>query len=192
MAIVPLFNQDLHIHTIYSTGDSGIVKEQTIELVAKVKHAKIVGISDHFEYLGEVYDKYRKEVYSYGLKLGTEVDGNRSVDAACKFEFDYYIYHCWDVSKDYSSIDKLLATGKPVIIAHPYATGTQLSKVPPECLVEINNRYVYRYDWRAFFSGFKDKFRFVLGSDAHQPNWLNQTISRYVADELNIKETILF
>jgi histidinol phosphatase-like PHP family hydrolase len=192
MTLHPLYKQDLHIHTIYSTGDSAVVKEQTIELVAKIRHAEVIGISDHFEYLGEVYDKYRNEVYSHGMKLGTEVDGSRSVDEACGFEFDYYIYHCWDNEKDYRSVEKLLGTGKPVIIAHPYATGTQLDKVPVECLIEINNRYVYRYDWRTFFSGYIKRFRFILSSDAHQPNWLNQTISRYVAAELGIEETLLF
>lgn len=192
MALIPFLNQDLHIHTIYSVGDSAVVKEQTIELVANVKHAKIVGISDHFEELGEVYDQYRSEILKYDLKVGTEVDGSRSVNAASSLDFDYYIYHCWDKPEDYKGIEKLLGTGKPVIIAHPYATSTQLNKVPTECYIEINNRYVFRYDWKGFFYGYKDRFKFVLGSDAHQPNWLNQTVSRYVADSLGIKETIIF
>lgn len=192
MALIPFLNQDLHIHTIYSVGDSAVVKEQTIELVANVKHAKIVGISDHFEELGEVYNQYRSEILKYGLKVGTEVDGSRSVNAASSLDFDYYIYHCWDKPEDYKGIEKLLGTGKPVIIAHPYATSTQLSKVPNECYIEINNRYVFRYDWKGFFCGYKDRFKFVFGSDAHQPNWLNQTVSRYVADILGIKETIIF
>ncbi|NJK84692.1 MAG: hypothetical protein HC906_00595 [Bacteroidales bacterium] len=193
MALKPLYRQDLHIHTIYSTGDSAVVPEQTIKLVSKINHAEIIGISDHFEYLGDVYEKYRDEVYSYRFKLGTEVDGSRSVEAAAKLDFDYYIYHCWDSNpEDYRSVHKLLNTGKPVIIAHPYATGTKLEKIPEECYVEINNRYVYRYDWKAFFSGFTKKFRFVLSSDAHQPNWLNQNVSRMVAEELGIQETLLF
>jgi hypothetical protein len=32
----------------------------------------------------------------------------------------------------------------------------------------------------------------VISSDAHQPNWLNQTLARYVARELEIQETLLF
>lgn len=43
--------QDLHIHTVYSVGDSAVVKEQTIDLVKQIRHASIIGISDHYEYL---------------------------------------------------------------------------------------------------------------------------------------------
>ena len=51
--MIPLYTQDLHIHTIFSTGDSAVSREQTVELVAEINHAKIIGISDHFEYIGD-------------------------------------------------------------------------------------------------------------------------------------------
>ena len=193
MILKPLYKQDLHIHTVFSSGDTAVVKEQTVELISQIRHAEIIGISDHFEYLQyNTYDIYKKEVMKYNFKIGTEVDGHKSVNAAVALEFDYYIYHCWDNEKDYRAIDQLLLTEKPVIIAHPYATGTQLNKVPSECLMEINNRYVFRYNWKAFFSGHLSRFRFVMNSDAHQPNWLNLNVSRYVANELGIEETLLF
>ena len=54
--------QDLHIHTVFSTGDSAVMPEQTVEFIAELKHAKSIGISDHFEYLhGDVYEKYVKK-----------------------------------------------------------------------------------------------------------------------------------
>lgn len=193
MQLNPLYKQDLHIHTVFSAGDSAVVKEQTIELVSKVNHAVIIGISDHFESVaGENFTTYAKEVRSHNFKLGTEIDGHRRVDEAIEYPFDYFIIHCWDQAKDYKATSKLLLTGKPVIIAHPNAIGTNLYNVPEECLIEINNRYVYRYEWKNYFTNFKTKFRFVLSSDAHQPNWLNQNVSRYVANELGIEETILF
>ena len=46
-----MLQQDLHIHTTYSTNDNSVVPEQTVALVAAVNHANIVGISDHLEYL---------------------------------------------------------------------------------------------------------------------------------------------
>ncbi len=191
--MIPLYNQDLHIHTIFSTGDSVVSREQTVELIAKINHAKIIGISDHFEYImNEYYDKYRQAVTSFGFKLGTEVDGHRWIDAALNYDFDYYIYHCRDNSKDYKGLVKLMSGGRPVIIAHPCAIGTNLDKVPENSIVEINNRYVIRHDWKSFFSGYLNKFRFVLSSDAHQPNWLNLNVSRFVASELGIREEILF
>ena len=54
--------QDLHIHTIYSSGDSAVVKEQTIALIEEVRHASIIGISDHFEYLvdDQVFHQFRR------------------------------------------------------------------------------------------------------------------------------------
>ena len=85
-----------------------------------------------------------------------------------------------------------MSKGKPVIVAHPYVTGTNLAKIPKNSIVEINNRYVIRYDWKAFFSDYLNKFRFVLSSDAHQPNWLNLNVSRFVASELGVQEVILF
>jgi len=147
-----MLNQDLHIHTIYSTGDSSVVEEQTVGLIAAVSHAGVIGISDHFE---------------------------------------YYIYHCRDCPEDYRGIHFLLDTGKPVIVAHPMILDTDLSRVPGECLVEINNRYVWRGDFRAFFGPYLGSFRYVLSSDAHQPNWLNQSVARYAADALGVAETVL-
>jgi len=185
--------QDLHIHTTYSTGDSAVVSNQTIELLASVKHAKVIGISDHFDYLTDKkFEAYRDNVRKYGLILGTEVDGAHWVDEAAKYPFEYYIYHCYNNSKDYLAIDKLLATGKPVIIAHPQALDTDLSKVPVDCYIEINNRYVWRYDWRKFYTPFIGTFHFVLGSDAHQPNWLTHSVAEYVASELGVTNTLIF
>jgi histidinol phosphatase-like PHP family hydrolase len=189
----PLYTQDLHIHTVFSTGDSAVSKEQTVELVANVNHAKIIGISDHFEYIeNDNYLKYKETVTGFHFKLGTEVEGYKWVDSALNHDFDYYIYHCWDNPKDYKGLEKLMSGRKPVIVAHPYAIGTNLDKIPENSIVEINNRYISRYDWRVFFSGYLNKFRFVLGSDAHQPYWLNLNVSRYVANELGIREEILF
>jgi len=187
-------NQDLHIHTIFSQSDSAVVKEQTPELIASIKHAKIIGISDHFEhmYYNDTLTEYLHILEKYNFRKGIEIDGHEYVEEAIKFDFEYFIYHCWDISEDYEALNILLKTGKPVIIAHPYATGTNLNKVPDKCLIEINNRYIYRYDWKNFFSPYLEKFQFILSSDAHQPNWLNQTVAKYVARELNIKETLLF
>jgi hypothetical protein len=124
--------------------------------------------------------------------VGTEVDGARSVDYALAVEVDYYIYHCADQKQHYRGAEKLLARGKPVIIAHPQVMGTNLKNIPTGCHVEINNRYVWRGDWRSFYGPYLGQFSFVLGSDAHQPNWLNHHVARYVARELGIKETLLF
>lgn len=163
-------------------------------MVAFVKHAKITGISDHFEmFMPKLWEEYRTEVRKYGFLLGTEINGNESVDAALKFEFDYFVYHCWGHEpKDYKALENLQKSGKPVIVAHPYATGTDLHKIPEGSIVEINNRYVWRYDWSNFLGPFVNKFRWVLSSDAHQPNWLNHQVAKRVAEELKIRETILF
>lgn len=188
-----LCNQDLHIHTVFSVGDSAVSEEQTLELISRIKHAKIIGISDHFEYIGEEkYEEYKEGVIKYKFKLGTEVDGKEFVKEASMLDFDYYLYHCYDSKNDYKGIDTLLNTGKPVIIAHPEMTDTRLNKIPSECYLEINNRYISRYDWYNYFKDYKDKFNFILSSDAHQPHMLNQNAAKYVADQLGIKETILF
>lgn len=188
-----MLNQDLHIHTIYSKGDRALVPEQTPELVSKVRHAKVIGISDHIECISEKdLDKYKQELTSYGFKIGTEIDGERSVNKAIDLEPEYFIYHCYNTTRNYKAIEKLLAADKPVIIAHPVVIGTDLSKVPPECYVEINNRYVWRNDWHKEYGRFTHDFKFVFSSDAHQPNWLNQNVAKYVAKELNIQETIIF
>lgn len=186
--------QDLHIHTTFSSGDSSVVPEQTVQLVAFAKHAQIVGISDHFDnFMPQHYEEYINEIRRFGMLAGTEVNGHRSVDLAVEYEFDYYIYHCWGHElNDYAGFARLLATGKPVIIAHPYAVDTDLNKIPENSLVEINNRYIWRYNWKRELKPFIKKFRWIFSSDAHQPNWLNQTIAHRVGQELGISETLLF
>ncbi|HEX2936286.1 MAG TPA: hypothetical protein VHO72_13110 [Bacteroidales bacterium] len=184
--------QDLHIHTIYSTGDGAIVPQQTIELIAAMKHAEIIGISDHFDYLEGTFDAYQNNVRSFGFKLGTEIDGHRWVKDALQYPFDYFVYHCYNTDADYKGAEQLLACGKPLIIAHPMALNTDLNKVPPQALIEINNRYSFRADWRGFYTPFANRFRFILGSDAHQPHWLNHVVASYVARELGVENTIIF
>ena len=191
--MIPIYTQDLHIHTIFSTGDGAVSKEQTIDLVAGINHASIIGISDHFEYIAEEnFKNYSETVNNFGFKLGTEIDGHKWVDPALDYDFDYYVYHCWDDQKDYKALEKLMSKDKPVIIAHPYAIGTNLNNLPENSIIEINNRYIIRYDWRTYLKNYLNKFRFVLSSDAHKPKGLNLNVSRFVADELGIKEVILF
>ncbi len=188
-----MHRQDLHIHTTWSYGDSAVVAEQTVGLIAGIRHADIIGISDHFEFLaGGEFEGYAAEVRRAGFCLGTEVNGHSWVEAAAQLPFDYFIFHCYDYDEDYRATERLLATGRPVIIAHPNALNTNLDRVPPQCLIEINNRYVWRCDWRAFYGPHVGRFGFVLSSDAHQPNWLNQNVARYVAQELGIRERIVF
>jgi histidinol phosphatase-like PHP family hydrolase len=188
-----MLQQDLHIHTTYSTHDSAVVPEQTVALVTAVKHAEIVGISDHFDSLVDGdFEIYEKEIRQAGLKVGVEVDGNAWAVEAANYNVDYFIFHCRGLDADYHSLDKLLATGRPVIVAHPNMLGTNLNRVPNECLVEINNRYVWRTDWQQFYGLFKDHFKFVIGSDAHQPHWLNQTVAHYAAELLGIPEHYVF
>lgn len=188
-----LYNQDLHIHTEFSYGDRAVIRGMNVEIISWLKHAKIIGISDHFEYLtGKRYEIYKNEVKKYGFYCGTEVDGYKESVKAKNYDFDYYIYHCFNKDKDYKGARLLINTGKPVIIAHPYALGTDLNKVPEACYVEINNRYIWRSNWKKELLPFINKFNFVLSSDAHQPNWLNQEISIQVCTELGIKECIIF
>jgi histidinol phosphatase-like PHP family hydrolase len=188
-----MLQQDLHIHTTFSTSDSSVVPEQTIAFIAAVKHAKIVGISDHFECLGNgSFEDYENEIRQLGLKVGVEVDGHPWVDGATNYNVDYYIFHCRDQNADYRSIDKLLTTGKPVIIAHPNALDTNLNHVPPDCLIELNNRYIWRSDWKQYYGPFTKQFKFVIGSDAHQPNWLSQAIAHHAAVQLGIAEHLVF
>lgn len=189
-----LVKQDLHIHTTYSSFDSAVVSEQTISMVAFAKHAEIVGISDHFEmFMPHRWEEYRNEVRKNGFRLGTEVNGHASVDKALEFDFDYYVYHCWgNQPADYKGFEKLNSKGKPVIIAHPYATATDLNLIAPGSIVEINNRYIWHYDWEKFLRPYIGKFRWVFSSDAHQPNWLNHVICRQVGAAMGIEETILF
>lgn len=181
------------MHTVFSTGDGAIIPQQTVDLIAAINHAEIIGISDHFDYLtGPVFSTYENAVRKYGFKLGTEVDGNSWVTEALQYPFDYFVYHCYDTSADYRGVEMLLSSGKPVIVAHPQALDTNLSKVPPEALIEINNRYVFRYEWRKYYTPFLKNFRFILSSDAHQPHWLNHVVAGYVARELGVENTIIF
>jgi len=186
--------QDLHIHTTFSTNDSQVVEQQNLETVAFAAHAEIIGISDHFEhFMPHRYDEYCKAVKLHNFHIGTEVNGHQSVPLAMKYEFDYYIYHCWGkVNEDYKALNELISVGKPVIVAHPYATETDLDRIPENCLVEINNRYIWRFDWKKLITPYINKFRWVIGSDAHQPHWLNQNYARQVSREMGIRETILF
>lgn len=184
--------QDLHIHTIFSRLDSAVVKEQTPELIGHVRHARVIGISDHFEHFSDRFDHYKKALQKWGFHVGTEVDGAEYVDEASQLDFEYYIYHCRNRTREYQAIDRLLETGKPVIIPHPMVLETDLNRIPRECYVEINNRYVWRDDWKRKIGPHTESFRFVMGSDAHQPLWLNQNMARYVARKLGIEETLIF
>jgi hypothetical protein len=186
------YPQDLHIHTTFSKYDSAVVAEQTPELVARVGHARVLGISDHFEHIADAdYADYVARIRALQMLVGTEVDGAASVAFAASLSFDYYIYHCRDREVDYRGAERLLATGRPVIIAHPNALQTDLYRVPEACLIELNNRYIWRCDWQAFYAPHKDRFRFVISSDAHQPNWLSQAVARNAAVELGIRELCL-
>jgi histidinol phosphatase-like PHP family hydrolase len=188
-----MLSQDLHIHTIYSENDSAVVPEQTVSLIAEIKHAEIVGISDHFDSLvNGNFERYGREVRKAGFRVGAEVDGHAWVDEAKDCNLDYYIFHCHDRDADYRSLERLLASEKPVIIAHPNALSTDLNRVPTECLIEINNRYIWRSDWDAFYRPFKNRFKFIISSDAHQPNWLGQAVARYAAARLGIEEHLVF
>ena len=184
--------QDLHIHTTFSHLDSAVVDEQTPELVWFTSHAEIIGISDHFEHFDDRFDEYKRTLEHYGFHVGTEVDGSDYVQDAASLPFEYYIYHCRDYDSEYKALETLLATGKPVVIPHPMMLDTNLDRVPPECYIELNNRYIWRFDWRKRLGPYSERFHFVIGSDAHQPNWLNQNVARAVARELGINETIIF
>lgn len=188
----PQVPQDLHVHTTFSTTDSAVVPEQTLERVAALRHARILGISDHLEALGDRFGDYARAVRSHALRLGVEVNGAEWVAAAGELPVEYYMYHCRDRSEDYRGAELLLETGRPVIIAHPVFLATDLARVPLGCLIEINNRYVWRGDWEQALRPHLQRFGFVIGSDAHQPHWLNQTVARALAARLGITETILF
>ncbi|GAJ12193.1 unnamed protein product, partial [marine sediment metagenome] len=185
--------QDLHIHTTFSTGDDSVVPEQTVEFIAQFRHAEILGISDHLKYIsGNNFTEYKNTLRAHDFYVGTEVDGAKEAGSAAELDLDYYIYHCRDKTEDYRGAEKLLLTEKPVIIAHPLKLQTDLNRVPSSCLIEINNRYIWRSNWRTELAPFRSRFGFVISSDAHQPHWLNQTIARHVALELRIKEALLF
>jgi histidinol phosphatase-like PHP family hydrolase len=188
----PSLPQDLHIHTTFSRGDGAVVPEQTVELVARIAHARVLGISDHLEYVGDAFEEYARTVRAHRLRLGVEVNGAEWVAAAEALPVEYYVYHCRDRAEDYRGAERLAATGRPVIVAHPNALQTDLHKVSPACLVEINNRYAWRDPGYQALAPFVGRFRFVLSSDAHQPHWLNQTAARFIARELGVEETLLF
>ena len=80
------------------------------------------------------------------------------------------------------------ATERPVIIAHPNALQTNLDRVPDTCLIELNNRYLWRCDWRTCYGPYRDRFQFLVNSDNHQPNWLSQRVARMEAAELDVQE----
>lgn len=188
-----MYAQDLHVHSEFSEGDPAWVPQQTVEFVKSVGHARILGISDHIDLVGLVnYPAYREAVRAQGLYLGIEVGGAGWVEEALEMDVDYYLYECPDRPDDYAGAERLLATGKPVVIAHPLMRGTDFDRLPPQCLVEINNNYVWRYDWRALLAPHVSRFGFVIGSDAHRPTMLNQTVARYVAAQLGIREVVLF
>jgi hypothetical protein len=202
MGYIQQVPQDLHMHTVYSTGDDSVASQQTVELIAAVAHARILGISDHFDFIfGDRFEEYAADLRSCGIKVGTEVDGTDWVTDALQVDADYYVYHCRDSHKEYRGAERLADSGKPVIIAHPFMMRTNIRKIPQNCYVEINNRYIWRSNWRRELAPFVTpaagegparRYRFVISSDAHQPNWLNQNAARYVAGEMGIEETLLF
>lgn len=185
--------QDLHIHTVFSTGDSSVVPQQTLELIASVGHAEVVGISDHIEYLREpVFSDYAAAVGDRGFRLGAEIGHEEDVDFALSLPLEYHVFHCYDEDRCYKAAERMVDSGKPLIIAHPMAVRTNLSRLPGECFVEINNRYIWQKDWRSYFTPWLERFAFVFSSDAHQPHWLNQNVARNVASQLGIRETLIF
>ena len=184
-------SQDLHVHTVFSRTDGAIVPQQTLDLIKAVRHAEVIGISDHFEQVQDMA-LYEKSVRAHGFHFGLELNGPEWVADAAQVGADYYVYHCPDRRDAYRQAERLLATGKPVIIAHPNVMQTNLGCVPPDCLIEINNRYVWQTDWAKCYGDHTKSFRFVISSDSHQPSWLNQNVARYVAERLGVTETLLF
>lgn len=185
--------QDLHIHTTFSEGDSAVVLEQTVDLVAAVNHANSIGISDHIEYVvGTKFINYSKTVLNHGFHLGLEISHWRWVEEALNLDVEYYVYHCENHPEAYQGLSRLMSRNKPVIIAHPLILQTDLDRIPENCFVEISNRYVWRSNWKVLLSPYVSKFCFIISSDAHQPCMLGQSIARYVAAELDIRETIVF
>ena len=183
--------QDLHIHTTFSRDDGAVVPEQTVELVSQYRHAARLGVSDHLEYVvGEAFEAYEEALRSNRLYVGVEANGAEWVREASVLNVDYYVYHCRDRAQDYRGAETLLATEKPVIVAHPNVFETDLARVPTDCYIEINNRYIWRSSWDP--GRYRTTFAFVIGSDAHQPHWLNQNIARHVARDLMIEEALLF
>lgn len=151
MSLGPL-PQDLHVHTTWSASDGAVVPEQTLSLIADIGHAHIFGISDHFEMIADDFDAYRASVVAEGLLVGTEIDGHDWVPAALDADCDYRIFHCYDRDQDYRALEQLLADDCPVIVAHPNALDTKLSRIPPGSLVELNNRYIWHCNWRLLWT----------------------------------------
>jgi histidinol phosphatase-like PHP family hydrolase len=190
--MLPRLPQDLHVHTTWSTTDGAIDPRQTVELVAGVRHALILGVSDHLEAVVDRFDEYARSIRGHGLWLGTEVDGADWAPRAVALPVDYFVYHCRNRAEDYRGAATLLATGKPLIIAHPQMLETDPDRLPTGCLIEINNRYVWQRDGEPLFAACIGRFDFVISSDAHQPHWLSQSVARAVAERLGIPEKILF
>ncbi len=185
--------QDLHIHTNYSYGDSAIEPQQTLDLIKSLDHARITGISDHFEYVTENFIEYRDDVHGHGFWCGCEINLSSDVPRALELPFDYYIFHCRNEESEYRGAEKLLESGKPLIISHPIAIGADLAKVPTGCFIEVNNRYIWKAeDYRSYYAPHLDRFRFVLGSDAHKPNWLNHVVAQYAAEQMGIVPALVF
>ena len=183
--------QDLHIHTIFSNKDGAVHPMQTAALIRRYYKAEVTGISDHFEMI-EDFGLYSETLRKHGFYVGCEVDGSKWAGEAAALPFDYYMYHLRDIPSEYEGRERLLDTGKPVIVSHPFAFGADLSKLPDEAVVELNNRYIWRVDWENLFAPHVKRLRFVVGSDAHQPNWLNQDIARQAMEVLGVDEHRVF
>ena len=181
--------QDLHLHSTFSSGDSAVVPQQTLALIASVRHARVVGVSDHLESLIDDFASYESAVRGHNLRLGVEVNGAEWAARAAALPVDYF---CRDRAEDYAGAEALLGTGKPLIIAHPQVLETNPDRLPEGCLIEVNNRYVWQRDGEGLFRACIGRFDFVISSDAHQPHWLNQNVARAVAARLGIRERLLF
>lgn len=186
--------QDLHIHSTYSTGDTAVAPQQTLELIAALEHAEVRGISDHFEYLTEasVFEEYRRKAHNLGFYCGCEVNDSSDAEKALDYPYDYYIYHCRNQASEYKGAERLLEAGKPIIISHPMAMGADLNKVPTDCFIEVNNRYVWQREYKNYYSPHLNRFRFLCGSDAHKPNWLNHLVASYAMEEMGLENTLIF
>jgi hypothetical protein len=89
--VVPPLPQDLHVHTVFSKGDSSGAPEQTVTLISPVAHARILGLSDHTDGIVDSFTAYGKEARRHGLRLGTEVDGSEWVAAARALPVECFI-----------------------------------------------------------------------------------------------------
>ena len=187
MEHIRLLPQDLHCHTVLSSKDKDVHPLQTPEFIREHRHAEIIGISDHFDMIVD-FEEYSHRLRACGFFVGCEVDGADWVDQARNLPFDYYFYHLRPRDEDYEGRKALVATGRPVIVSHPMELGTDLSRLPDGAITEINNRYIWRNNWREFFTPHLGRLKFVISSDAHQPNWLGQRMARQVQCALGIDE----